>query len=144
MAAARRRELDVVIVWKLDRWGRSVLDLLANLEVLGTCGVRFVAVTQGLDVRPGGDAMSRLLLQVLAAVAEFERDLIRERTRHGLDVARRRGARLGRPPSSPPPDPRRVLELRGRGYSLRRIAGALEATTHSVRTILAECERKRA
>ena len=84
-----RGDVDAVVVWKLDRWGRSALDVLANIQALADAGVRFVAVTQGLDVKPSGDAMSRLLLTVLAAVAEFERDLIRERTLLGLARALR-------------------------------------------------------
>ena len=59
-------------------FGRSALDLLANLRQLDDCGVRFVAITQGLDIRPGGDAMSRLLLTMLSAVADYA----------GLDVMR--------------------------------------------------------
>jgi len=65
------------MVWKLDRFGRSALDVLANIRDLDAAGVRFTATTQGIDIRPGGDAMSRLILGVLASVAEFERDLIR-------------------------------------------------------------------
>jgi putative DNA-invertase from lambdoid prophage Rac len=84
MAAAARGQLDAVIVWKLDRFGRSALDLLNNIESLNKCGVRFIAVTQGLDVGAGGDAISKLILTVLVGVAEFERELIRERTRLGL------------------------------------------------------------
>jgi DNA invertase Pin-like site-specific DNA recombinase len=80
MDAARRGKLDAVLVWKLDRFGRSALDVLANIRDLDAAGVRFIATTQGIDIRPGGDAMSRLILGVLASVAEFERDLIRERT----------------------------------------------------------------
>lgn len=99
--AAHRGLVDVVVVWKLDRAGRSTLDLLSNIESLQGVGVRFLAVTQGLDFKPGGDAMSRLLLTVLSAVSAFERDLIRERTRLGLARARREGKRLGKAPSSP-------------------------------------------
>ncbi len=71
--AARRGNVDAVVCWKLDRFGRSVLDVLANVRALEAAGVRFIVTTQGLDVRPGGDAMSRLILSVLASVAEFER-----------------------------------------------------------------------
>src|SRR5258706_7304596 len=85
--AAQRGDIDAVAVWKLDRWGRSALDVLANIRSLADAGVRFVAVSQGLDVKPDGDAMSRLMLTVLAAVAEFERSLIRERTVLGLEKA---------------------------------------------------------
>lgn len=117
MDAARRGQLDVVLVWKLDRFGRSALDLLANLRHLEDAGVRFVAVTQGIDLRPGGDSMSRLLVTMLAAVAEFERDLIRERTLLGVQKARRSGKRLGRPPARNAPAPDLVRKLRADGLS---------------------------
>ena len=82
MEAARRGAIAAVVVWKLDRFGRSALDLLANIrELVEAHGVRFVAISQGIDVKPGGDAISRLLLTMLSGVAEFERDLIRERTK---------------------------------------------------------------
>jgi DNA invertase Pin-like site-specific DNA recombinase len=61
MEAARRGKLDAVLVWKLDRFGRSALDVLANIRDLDAAGVRFIATTQGIDIRPGGDAMSRLI-----------------------------------------------------------------------------------
>ena len=63
--AAQRGEIQAVIVWKLDRFGRSALDLLTNLRQLDGAGVRFIALTQGIDTRPGGDAMSRLRLTML-------------------------------------------------------------------------------
>jgi DNA invertase Pin-like site-specific DNA recombinase len=95
--AAQRGNIDAVLVWKLDRFGRSAFDLLGNLRQLEAAGVRFVSVTQGIDIRPGGDPISRLLLTMLAGVAAFERDLIVERTRLGLANARRAGKRIGVP-----------------------------------------------
>ncbi len=97
MDAARRGKLDAVLVWKLDRYGRSALDLLANIKALEDAGVRFLAVTQSIDIKAGGDAMSRLIITVLAAIAEFERDLIRSRTKLGLARVRAEGRQLGRP-----------------------------------------------
>jgi DNA invertase Pin-like site-specific DNA recombinase len=98
--AARRREIDVVLVWRLDRWGRSVADLLATLQELDHLGVGFVSLTEALDLStPAGRAMAGLL----AVFAECERDILRERVRAGLDHARQTGKRLGRPP-----DPRRA------------------------------------
>jgi putative DNA-invertase from lambdoid prophage Rac len=127
LGQARRGLVDVVVVWKLDRFGRSALDVLANIQALADAGVRFVAVTQGIDVKPGGDAMSKLMLTVLAAVAEFERDLIRERTRLGMAKARERGTRLGRPKLEHP-SPARVRELRAAGKSWTEIAATLRCT----------------
>src|ERR1017187_4264372 len=80
--AARRREIDVVLVWRLDRWGRSVAELLATLQELDHPGVGFVSLTEALDLStPAGRAMAGLL----AVFAECERDILRERVRAGLD-----------------------------------------------------------
>jgi len=133
LAAARRSELDAVLCWKLDRWGRSSLDLLANLRALEDAGVRFIAVTQGIDIKPGGDAMSHLLVTMLAAIAEFERDLIRERTRLGVAKARQRGKRLGRPPIGNMPTPAEVITLRNTGASWTMIAKALRCSIATAR-----------
>src|ERR1035441_835791 len=95
--AARRREIDVVLVWRLDRWGRSVADLLATLQEMDHLGVGFVSVTEALDLTtPAGRAMAALL----AVFAEFERDILRERVRAGLAHARQNGQKLGRPITS--------------------------------------------
>jgi putative DNA-invertase from lambdoid prophage Rac len=88
MEAARRREIDVVVVWRLDRWGRSVTDLLATLQELEHLGVGFVSLTEALDLTtPAGRAMAGLL----AVFAEFEREILRERVRAGLAHARQNG-----------------------------------------------------
>ena len=127
LAAARAGTIDVVAVWKLDRWGRSVLDLLSNIRALTTAGVRFVAVSQGLDVRPQGDAVSDLLVNVLASVSEFERSLIRERTRLGVARARARGQKLGRPRLDHP-SAADVSRLRRKGRSWTQIATELDCS----------------
>jgi len=94
LEAARRREIDVVLVWQMDRWGRSVADLLATLRELEHLGVGFVSLTEALDLTtPAGRAMAGLL----AVFAEFEREILRERVRAGLVHARQNGQRLGRP-----------------------------------------------
>src|ERR1035437_5733856 len=91
---ARRREIDVVLVWRLDRWGRSVTDLLATLQELEHLGVGFVSLTEALDLTtPVGRAMAGLL----AVFAEFEREILGERVRAGLAHARQNGKRLGWP-----------------------------------------------
>src|SRR5580698_9546247 len=97
MGAARRREIDVVLVWRLDRWGRSVTDLLATLQELDHLGVGFVSLNEALDLTtPAGRAMAGLL----AVFAAFEREILQERVRAGLAHARENGKRLGRPPSA--------------------------------------------
>ena len=78
LEAARRREIDVVLAWRLDRWGRSVTDLLATLQELEHLGVGFVSLTEARDLTtPAGRAMAGLL----AVFAEFEREILRERVR---------------------------------------------------------------
>ncbi len=94
LEAARRREIDVVLVWRLDRWGRSVTDLLATLQELEHLGVGFVSLSEALDLTtPAGRAMAALL----SVFAEFEREILGERVRAGLAHARQNGKRLGRP-----------------------------------------------
>jgi DNA invertase Pin-like site-specific DNA recombinase len=92
--AARRREIDLVLVWRLDRWGRSVTDLLATLQELEHLGVGFVSLSEALDLTtPAGRAMAAML----AVFAAFEREVLQERTRAGLAHARQNGKKLGRP-----------------------------------------------
>lgn len=91
----RKRAVDLVLVWKLDRWGRSVSDVVTTLEELRELGVKFVSITESLDfTTASGRAMSGLL----SVFAEFERDMIRERVVAGLEHARSKGIILGRPP----------------------------------------------
>ncbi len=134
--AAQRGAIDVVLVQRLDRWGRSTLDLLANLRRLRSAGVAFVAIAQGLEVRSQHDAVSDLTLTVLAAVAEFERAVIVERTLDGLAAARRAGKRLGRPLGKSAPPSERVAALRAGGESWPEIARRLRCTIGSARRAL--------
>lgn len=87
------REGDTVVVWKLDRFGRSVMDLLAKLQKFEAMGVRFRSLTEAIDT---GTAIGRLLLMVLGAVAEFERALIAERTKRGMQHRKSQGVKFGR------------------------------------------------
>jgi DNA invertase Pin-like site-specific DNA recombinase len=96
MADAAKRKFDCVVVWKLDRFGRSVLNLSQQLAALTSFGVRFVATTQGLDTDQSNPTAS-LLLHILSAVAEFERSMIRERTLSGIHAAQNAGKHVGRP-----------------------------------------------
>ena len=80
MKAARVRKFDAVVVWKLDRWGRSIAHLIASLRELASLGVRFVAATQNIDTDES-NPMARLLLHIMGAFAEFEREIIRERVK---------------------------------------------------------------
>ena len=133
LGAAQRAAIDVVLVQRLDRWGRSTLDLLANLRRLRSAGVAFVAIAQGLEVRSQHDAVSDLTLTVLAAVSEFERAIIVERTLDGLAAARRAGKRLGRPLGKSAPAHEGVAELRAAGRTWPEIARWLRCTVGSAR-----------
>jgi DNA invertase Pin-like site-specific DNA recombinase len=131
--AARRREIDVVLVWRLDRWGRSVTDLLATLQELDHLGVGFVSLTEALDLTtPAGRAMAALL----AVFAEFEREILRERVRAGLAHARQNGKRLGRPLTAAL-QADEVRKLPRAGVSKAEIARRLQIGHTSVRRILA-------
>ena len=131
--AARRREIDIVVVWRLDRWGRSVTDLLATLQELEHLGVGFVSLTEALDLTtPSGRAMAGLL----AVFAEFEREILRERVRAGLADAKRNGQRLGRPMTAGL-QADKVRKLHRAGVSKAEIARRLRIGRTSVRRILA-------
>jgi putative DNA-invertase from lambdoid prophage Rac len=132
LEVARRREIDVVLVWRLDRWGRSVTDLLATLQELEHLGVGFVSLTEALDLTtPAGRAMAGLL----AVFAEFEREILRERVRAGLAHARQNGQRLGRPLTAGL-QADQVRKLYRAGVSKAEIARRLEIGRTSVRRIL--------
>ncbi|MEI9971115.1 MAG: recombinase family protein [Ignavibacteriota bacterium] len=88
MADARKRKFDVVLCWKLDRFGRSVMELSTNIQALDGLGIRFIIPGQGIDTDKS-NPVSRLLINVLSAIAEFERDLIRERTMAGSEDYKR-------------------------------------------------------
>ncbi len=132
LEAARRREIDLVLVWRLDRWVRSVTDLLATLQELEHLGVGFVSLTEVLDLTtPAGRAMAGLL----AIFAEFEREILRERTRAGLAHARENGKRLGRPATAAA-HAEEVRTLHRAGISKSEIARRLQIGRTSVRRIL--------
>jgi len=133
LEAARRREIDVVLVWRLDRWGRSVTDLLATLQELGHLGVGFVSLTEALDLTtPAGRAMAGLL----AIFAKFEHEILRERTRAGLAHARENGQRLGRPATAAV-QAAEIRKLHRAGITKSEIARRLNIGRTSVRRILA-------
>ena len=126
MQDARSRRLDVVLVLKLDRFGRSLVHCVSAIQELQSLGIRFIATSQGLDTDESNPA-SKLLMHILAAVAQFERELIRERVSAGMKAARIRGTRTGNAIGRP----RRVfyrdevLRLRGDGLSFEKIARQL-------------------
>lgn len=89
-----RKEYDILLVFKFDRWARSVRELVTHLDDFNSKGVRFVSYKEAVDL---GTATGKLMFQIIAAMAEFERELIRERTIAGLERARAEGKTLGRP-----------------------------------------------
>jgi DNA invertase Pin-like site-specific DNA recombinase len=132
LKAARRREVDVIVVWRLDRWGRSVADLMATLRELTELGVGFVSLTEALDLTtPSGRAMAGML----AIFAEFEREILRERVRAGIAQARKEGRPHGRPrTASLKAD--EVRRLKAERVSHAEIARRLRIGRTSVRRIL--------
>lgn len=128
MAAARRCQFDAVVVYRYDRFARSLRHLVNALEDFRALGIDFVSLHEGVDTStPNG----RLVFGIFASIAEFERELIRGRVRSGLAAAKARGARLGRPRKDP--DAARIAELRAQGLSWRAVARELNLSTRSVR-----------
>jgi len=126
---ARRRHFDAVLVWKLDRWGRSLIQSLQSVQELASLGVRFIAITQNIDTDES-NPMSRFMLHIFGAFAEFEREIIRERTLSGVRAARAKGKKLGRPKRVFRRD--EVLRLRDSGHSWRTIARQLNVPVSTV------------
>jgi DNA invertase Pin-like site-specific DNA recombinase len=120
MADAHARKFEILLVWKIDRWGRSLKHLVTSLADLDAYGISFVSLRDNLDLStPSG----RLMMQLLGAIAEFERALIQERVRAGLRNARAKGKRLGRPKVFVSES--RIEILRDSGASWRTIAKEL-------------------
>lgn len=120
MTDARQRKFDVIAVWKIDRFGRSLKHLVNALAELEAVGVTFLSLRDNLDLStPAG----RLMFQIIAAMAEFERELIKERVRAGLRNAKQKGKQLGRPRVIV--DAARIASLRASGASWRAISGKM-------------------
>ena len=132
IADAMEGAFDAIVVWKLDRWGRSTIDLLTTITELHKAGVAFVSVQDTIDMTtPQGE----LMLTIMAAFAKFERDQIRERVTAGLRHAKRHGTRtgkaIGRPAVSAERAPR-IAALMAQGVSLPEISRRLELPYSSV------------
>ena len=131
MTDAHQRRFDAILVWKVDRFGRSLRHLVNALAELGALGVAFVSLHDNLDLStPSG----RLMFAVIGAMAEFERALIQERVRAGLRNARAKGKQLGRPKRIVNRDT--ILRLRAEGASVRQIAKQLGVSYGTVRARL--------
>jgi len=130
MADARKRRFDAVVVWKLDRFGRSLKHLVNTIAELEAVGVAFISYKESLDLStPAG----KLMFHVIAAMAQFERDLIRERTKAGVAFARSRGKRIGRPRLAV--QSAEIQRLKAAGHSLRSIGRQLGVSEGSVRRL---------
>jgi len=120
MTDARKRKVDLILCWRLDRLGRSLKHLILTLDELQSLGVGFVSYNENLDLTT---STGRLMFQLLGAFAEFERNLIKERVKSGLANAKAKGAKLGRP--SPAFDKDELIRLRKSGVTIREIAERL-------------------
>jgi len=132
MRDAHKRKFDVVAVWKFDRFARSTRELVFALEQFQALGIDFLSVTQAIDT---SGPMGKLVFSVLAAIAEFERELIRERVVAGMKEAQRRGKHCGRPAKEF--DIEKAVALRRAGLSWRKLASATGVPVHLLRTRLA-------
>ena len=134
LRAARRREIDLILVWRLDRWGRSLVDLVATLQELTALQVGFVSLGEALDLTtPSG----RALAGMLAVFAEFERDILRDRVRAGIAQARKEGRPHGRPRTIIKHSSE-VRQLFQEGVSKREIARRIGISRASVRFLLGD------
>lgn len=137
MALAQARHIDVVLVTELSRWGRGTLDLLETLRELEARRVSVIALSgMTFDL---ASAAGRMMATVLAGIAEFERDLLRERVRSGLAAAKARGKKLGRQPGQRPKSDRlapKVLALVDEGRSYRLIGRELGLSKNTVAAIV--------
>lgn len=121
MAACRQRKVDVVVVWKFDRFARSLRHLVTALDEFKRLGIDFISATEGVDTTvPSGE----LVFQIFGAIAQFERALIGERVKAGLAEAKRNGKRLGRPAikTLSEGEIKKVRAARRRGVTLRKLA----------------------
>jgi DNA invertase Pin-like site-specific DNA recombinase len=141
MEAARARQLDAIVVMKLDRWGRSLPDLVASLQELTELGVSFVSVSDSIDL---STAAGRALAGMLSVFAAFERDLIIERTRMGMQHAKKHGTRSGKPIGRPVVAVQRAVEVRAlntAGHTIKEIAAKTGLGYGSVHRLLAPARK---
>jgi DNA invertase Pin-like site-specific DNA recombinase len=131
MDDARKRQFDAIVVWRFDRFARSTKHLLSALEEFRSLGIQFISYQENIDTC---SALGQALFTIVSAVAQLERDLIRERVSAGIRNARANGKRLGRPKSRV--DRERILELKAQGQSLRQIAANLGVGYGTVRARL--------
>jgi DNA invertase Pin-like site-specific DNA recombinase len=127
LAECRKRRVDAVVVYRYDRFARSLRQLVNALEEFRSLGIEFISLHEGVDTStPNG----RLVFGIFASIAEFERELIRDRVKSGIAAARSKGKRLGRPRVNV--DAARIASLRASGLSWPKIAAELEVSVGTV------------
>src|ERR1700676_1019615 len=131
MDDARKRQFDAIVVWRFDRFARSTKHLLSALEEFRSLGIQFISYQENVDT---STPLGQVLFTIVSAVAQLERDLIRERVSAGIRNARANGTKLGRPNSSVGRE--RILELKAQGQSLQQIATNLGIGYGTVRARL--------
>ena len=131
MDDARKRQFDAIVVWRFDRFARSTKHLLSALEEFRSLGIQFISYQENIDT---SSALGQALFTIVSAVAQLERDLIRERVSAGIRNARANGKKLGRPKSMV--DRERIMELKAQGLSLRQIAANLGVGYGTIRARL--------
>lgn len=136
MRYCRERKTDVILVWKLDRAFRSLRDCINTLQEFSELNVEFISVKDNLDLTTSA---GKLMMHVIAAFASFEADIIKERVRAGIDNARAKGKKLGRPRTI---DLEEVIRLRKTGMSLSQIAKKIGTTKSAVSKILSKNSQK--
>ena len=138
MEDASRRRFKVVVVWKFDRFARSLSGLIEALQVFSSLGIDFISQTQSVDTTT---PMGRLFFHIVGAFAEFEREVIVERVNAGLANARRKGIILGRPRK--PHIDHRIVALRHQGHSLRQIGRDVGRSAAAVMRVLTRVEAEK-
>src|SRR6202795_301790 len=131
MDDARKRQFDAIVVWRFDRFARSTKHLLTALEEFRSLGIQFISYQENIDT---SSALGQALFTIVSAVAQLERDLIRERVSAGIRNARANGKKLGRPIRAV--DPERILQMRAEGQTLEQIAEKLGVGYGTVRARL--------
>jgi len=136
VADAKARKFDAIAVWKLDRWGRTVQQLVNDIIDFDSAGIRFIAITQGIDT-DASNPISRLLLHIMSAFAEFERSVIVERVIAGVRNAQAKGTRSGKPIGRPKRifNRAQVLKMRESGSSLTQISAATGLPRTTIRRV---------
>jgi len=131
MDDARKRKFDTVLVWKFDRFARSTRHLISALDDFKGLGIDFISYSENIDT---STPLGKAVFTIVAAIGELERNMIRERVMAGLNNARKKGMKLGRPTN--PYDPSEIVRLKAAGGSTRSIAKALGISNATVSKVL--------